>query len=90
MGGVEERVRGRKANNEDCRMVQIFVKMDGSRTITMEVAPRDKVRAMMKRILSGGDVYVTSGGRVPRRSDELRSCGVVDGSAVQVSSKIRG
>ena len=62
----------------------------GPRTITMEVAPRDKVRAMMRRIPSGGDVYVTNGGRVPRRSDELRSCGVAVGSAVQVSSKIRG
>ena len=28
--------------------------------------------------------------RVRRRSDELRSCGVVDGSTVQVVSRMRG
>ena len=56
----------------------------------MEVAPNDKVSDMMKRIPSGGDVYVTSRGRVLRRSDQLRSCGVVDGSAVQVVSRMRG
>ena len=33
---------------------------------------------------------MTSGGRVLRRSDELRSCGVVDGSTVQVVSRMRG
>ena len=56
----------------------------------MEVALNDKVSDMMRRIPSGGDVYVTSGGRVLRRSDELRSCGVVDGSTVQVVSRMRG
>ena len=35
-------------------------------------------------------MYVTSGGRVLRRGDKLRSCGVYDGSTVQVVSRIRG
>ena len=35
----------------------------------MEVAPNDKVGDMMKRIKNGGDMYVTSGGRVLRRSE---------------------
>ena len=87
---VKKGVRQKNADNEDCRMVQIFVKMDGFRTITMEVAPNDKVSDVMKRILSGGDVYVTSGGSVLRTSDELRSCGVVDESTVQVVSWMRG
>ena len=45
---------------------------------------------MMKRIPSGGDVYLTSGGRVLRRSDKLRSCGVSDGCTIQVTSGVRG
>ena len=31
-----KRVRRWKADNEDCQVVQIFIKMDGYRTITME------------------------------------------------------
>ena len=44
----------------------------------MDVAQKDKFSDMMKRIPSGGGMYVTSEGRVLRRSDELRSCGVHD------------
>ena len=72
------------------KTVQIFVKMDGSGTIVMDGAPNDKVSEMKKRIRSGGDMYVTSGGRVLRRSDKLKSCGVYDGSTVQVMSRMRG
>ena len=36
-----------------CQTVQIFVKMDGSGTFAMDVAPNDKVSDMMKRIPSG-------------------------------------
>ena len=49
----------------------------------MDVAPNDTVSDMMKRSPSGGDMYVTS-------SDELRNCGVYDGSTVQVLSRVRG
>ena len=44
----------------------------------------------MERIPSGGDTCVTSGGRVLKRSDDMRSYGVVDGSTVQVVSRMRG
>ena len=64
--------------------------MDGSRTIVMDVPQNDKVSDMMKRIPDGGDMYVTSGGRFLRRSDEMRSCGVRDGSTVQVLRRLRG
>ena len=36
------------------------------------------------------DVYVTSGGRVLKRSDKLKSCEVRDGSTVEVTSRMRG
>ena len=36
------------------------------------------------------DVYVTFEGRVLRRSDEVKACGMSDGSTLQVVSKIRG
>ena len=94
-GWVEVRRRTRRRVHEDeggksCKTVQIFFKMDGSRTTAMYVAPNDKVSDMMKRIPSGGDMYVTSGGRVLRRSGGLRSCGVSDGCMVQVTSRMRG
>ena len=77
------------------RMVQIFVKMDGARTVPMEVSLDAKVREIAGRVLRGGseddqDVYVMSDGRVLQVSDDLRSCGVRDGSAVQVIRRLRG
>ena len=97
-GWVEVRRRTRRRvaegeredeRGERCKMVQIFVKMDGSRTIVMDVSQNDEVSDMMKRIPSGDDVYVTSGGRVLRGCDKLRSCGVRDRSTVQVVSRSR-
>ena len=81
-GGIDEGGKSRKT-------VQIFVKMDGSRTLTMDVAQNDKVSDVMKRIPSGDDMYVTSGGRVLRGSDKLRSCGVSGGCTIQVKSRMR-
>ena len=70
--------------------VQIFVKVDGARTSMMEMAMGDKVNDIVKRIpISNQDVYVTSGGRVLRGSDRLRSCGVTDGCTIQVTSRMR-
>ena len=43
---------------KSCKTVQIFVKMDGSRTIAMDVASNDKVSDMMKRIPSDGVKHV--------------------------------
>ena len=72
------------------RTVQIFVKVNESKTCPLDVSPDDKVSDMMKRIPDGGDMYLTSGGRVLRGSDELRSCGVREGSTVQVVRRLRG
>ena len=51
------------------------------------MSPNDKVGDVVKRIPGSvrcerRGVHVTSGGRVLRRSEELRSCGGVDGSTV--------
>ena len=73
------------------KTVQIFVKMDGGKTSAMEMEMNDKVDDMVKKIpISDQDVYVTSGGRILRRSDKLKSCEVRDGSTVEVTSRMRG
>ena len=52
------------------RTVQIFVKVDGGKTSAMEMEMSDKVDDNVKKIPnSDQDVYVTSGGRILRRSD---------------------
>ena len=73
------------------RIVQIFVKVDGGKTSVMEMERSDKVDDIVKKIpISDQDAYVTSGGRILRRRDELESCEVRDGSIVEVTSRMRG
>ena len=50
----------------------------------------DKVEDVMRRIQNGEDMYVTVQGRVMKRSEKLKSCGVTDGCTIQVMSKLRG
>ena len=76
-------------------MVQIFVKLDGSRTFSLMVSPSDKVDDVMRRTLnkeksSKSDVYMTCEGRVLRWCHELRSSGVGDGCTVQIMNMMRG
>ena len=90
---VEKDVTGwtEVTRNKRNKMVQIFVKMDGGKTSVMEMEMNDKVDDILKKILiSNQDVYVTSGGRILRRSDKLKSCEVRDGSTVEVTSRRRG
>ena len=90
---VEKDVTGwtEVTRNKRKKMVQIFVKMDGGKTSAMEMEMNDKVDDILKKILiSHHDVYVTSGGRILRRSDKLKSCEVRDGSTVEVTSRMRG
>ena len=73
------------------RTVQIFVKVDGGKTSAMVMKMSDKMDDIVKKIpVSDQDVYVTSGGRILRRSDKLESCEVRDGSTIQVMSRMRG
>ena len=85
---VEVRRRNRRKSR---KMVQIFVKVDGGKTSTMEVEMSDRVDDIVKRTpISDQDVYATSGGRTLRRSDKLESCEVRDGSTVEIMSRMRG
>ena len=78
-------------NKRQRKTVQIFVKMDGGKTSAMEMEMNDKVDDILKKIpISDQDVYVTSGGRILRRSDKLKSCEVREGSTVEVMSRMRG
>ena len=81
-----------KIPRKNRQVVQIFVKVDGSKTFPLMVSPRDKVDGVIRRILNNGksDVYMTCEGRALRRSDELRSFGVDDGSTVQIMNMMRG
>ena len=57
--------------NKRKKTVQIFVKVDGMKTVAMEVSPEDKVQKILNTVSgSDRDVYVTSGGRTLRRSDK--------------------
>ena len=49
-----------------------------------------KVEDVMRQIPSSEDMYVTMQGRVPKRSEKLKSCGVADGCTIQVVSRLRG
>ena len=85
---VEVRRRTRRKN---CKMVQIFVKVNGSKATPMEVnLTDDKVEDVMRQIQKDEDVYVTLNGKVLRRDEKLRSCGVIDGCTIQVASRMRG
>ena len=64
VGKVEQSKQVGKGS-ESCMMVQIFVKMDGCRTIAMEVSPEDKVQKTMNTVSgSDWDVYVMCEGRI--------------------------
>ena len=57
----------------------------------MEVSPEDKVQKILNTVSgSDWDVCVTSGGRILRKGGKMKSCGVRDGSTVQVTSRMRG
>ena len=73
---VEKDVTGwtEVTRNKRKKMVQIFVKVDEMKTVAMEVSPEDKVQKILNTVSgSDRDVYVTSGGRILRGSDKLKS-----------------
>ena len=94
-GKIEEKEDGKVDKVVMDATIQLFVKADGMRTVTMEMSPTDKVHNVVGHILntvsgSDQDVYVTSDGRVLNGNEEVGSRGVRDGSTVQVVSRLRG
>ena len=81
----------RRTRRKRCKMVQIFVKVNGSKATPIEVnLTDDTVEDVMKRIQSDDDAYVTMQGKVLKISEKLKSCGVTDGCTIQVTSRMRG
>ena len=72
------------------RTVQNFVKVNESKTFTLDVSPDDTISDVLRQIQNDEDVNVTMHGSVLKRSEKLRSCGVTDGCAIQVTSRMRG
>ena len=82
---------GRRTRRKNFKMVQIFVKVNGSKATPMEVnLTDDNVEDVMRQIQKDEDVYVTMNGKVLRRDEKLKSCGVSDGCMIQVTSRMRG
>ena len=78
-------------NKRQKKMVQIFVRVNGSKSTSMEVnLTDDKVEDVMRRIQNVEDTYVTLHGRVLKKSEKLKSCGVTDGCTIQVTNRMRG
>ena len=78
-------------NKRQKKTVQIFVKLDEMKTVLREVSQEDKVQEILNTV--GGseqDVYVTCEGKMLRRDEQLKNCGVRDGSTIQVTSRVRG
>ena len=71
------------------RMVQIFVKVNESKTFPPDVSLDDTISDVLRQIQNDEDVYVTIHGRVLKRREKLRSCGVTDGRTIQVTSRMR-
>ena len=87
--------RHEEEGRENRRTVQTLVKVRGFMAFPLEVPLRDNVRAIAKRIPNSAcrskrDVYATCEGRVVRRSDGKKSCGVSDGSTLEVMSRLLG
>ena len=90
---VEEDVTGwtEVTRKKRRKMIQIFVRVNGSKTSPMEVSlTDDRVEDVMRQIQKDEDVYVTMHGKVLRRDEKLKSCEVTDGCTVEVTSRMRG
>ena len=78
-------------NKRQRKMIQIFVRVNGSKATPMEVnLTDDRVEDVMRRIQNDEDAYVTLHGRVLKRGEKLKSCEVTDGCTIQVTSRLRG
>ena len=78
-------------NRRQRKMVQIFVRVNGSKATPMEVnLTDDRVEDVMRRIQNDEDAYVTLHGRVLKRGEKLKSCEVTDGCTIQVTRRLRG
>ena len=80
-----------RSTKQTRRTYQILVKVNEMKTVAMEVSPEDRDQKILNTV-SGSDweVYVTREGRILKKGDKMKSCGVRDGITVQVTSRMRG
>ena len=64
----------RRSKKQRKKAVPIFVKLDGMKTVLREVSPEDEVQEILNTV--GG---TDQDGRMLRKEDQLKSCGVRDG-----------
>ena len=80
----------RRNKRQRKRMVPIFVKMNECQVFPLDVSLDDAINDVIKQIQSDEEVYVTMHGRVLKRNDKLKSCGVTGGCTIQVTSRMHG
>ena len=90
-----QETRQPEEDGKNRQMIQIFVKVYGSKTFPLMVSPSDKVDNVMGRISNSGkssksDLDMTCEGRVLRWSDELMGSRVDEGCTVQIMNMMRG
>ena len=89
--GGGEQVKKDGGHVRQRKIVQIFVRVNGSKSTPMDVnLADDKVEDVMRRIQNDEDAYVTMHGRVLKRREKMKSCEVTDGCTIQVTSRLRG
>ena len=86
--------RSKEMVRKSCRTIQIFVKIDGSKAVPMEMVLTDKVGDIVKRIVNSEShqknaVHVMCEGKV-LNSEELKNCGLRDGCTARIVSRMRG
>ena len=64
------------------KIFQMFVKVPGSAETMLDVTPSAKPEVNKKLKCETGDAYLTFEGKVLRGRDELKGCGISDGSTV--------
>ena len=83
-GAVSEENRTSRSGS---KVFRIFVKMENSKALMVVVAPNDKMSDVVRRIPSSAgygkrDVHVTFEGRVLKKSDEVKACGIREESTI--------
>ena len=84
-GAVSEENRTSRSGS---KVFRIFVKMENSKALMVVAAPNDKMSDVVRRIPSSvaygkRDVHVTFEGRVLKKSDEVKACGIREESTIQ-------
>ena len=86
---------GGKRKTHEEKIFQILVKVPGSAVMILDATPSKTVEDLKQEVSSKlkyeiDDTYLTFEGKKLRWRDELNGCGILDGSTVQLTNKMRG